>query len=240
MVFLKRLNLLFIKAKKVAGTSVEIALSAYATDDDILTPFESRNCEFLRTTSGGRQPQNYSYTKSNSSVLKLAAVAYKRLIYKEHPIRFYNHINANDIRKRLGETNFDNAIKVAVVRNPLSTLVSLYGWAHRTQESKPKFTDWVKSHPEYWGLNNEFYFIGDQPIISEWIRFESIASDLESLDRRYDGLRDISKRLRSTFAKRGHGVEECVVDSLYQTIPEIKAEILKRNAYVAENFYPDI
>ena len=45
MILIKDLNLLFIKGIKVAGTSFEVALSKFATKNDIVTPFGSKDEE---------------------------------------------------------------------------------------------------------------------------------------------------------------------------------------------------
>ena len=58
MIFSKQLKLVFIKGKKVAGTSVEILLSTLCGPDDIITPITPID-EKLRLTRGGRPPQNY-------------------------------------------------------------------------------------------------------------------------------------------------------------------------------------
>jgi hypothetical protein len=58
VIYSKQLKLVFIKGKKVAGTSVEILLSALCGPDDIITPITPID-EKLRLASGGRAPQNY-------------------------------------------------------------------------------------------------------------------------------------------------------------------------------------
>ncbi len=58
MIFSKQLKLVFIKGKKVAGTSVEILLSTLCGPEDIITPITPID-EKLRLGHGGRPPQNY-------------------------------------------------------------------------------------------------------------------------------------------------------------------------------------
>ena len=59
MIYSKRNDFLFIKGRKIAGTSVEIALSTICGPEDIIsqiTPID----EMVRIKSGGRCAQNYS------------------------------------------------------------------------------------------------------------------------------------------------------------------------------------
>lgn len=67
---------IFIKTKKTAGTSIEIALSKICGEQDIITPVSPED-EKTRMALGYRGPQNYIINGA-------------RL--------FYNHIPASDVR----------------------------------------------------------------------------------------------------------------------------------------------
>lgn len=58
MIFLGKHGLLFLKARKVAGTSFEIALSRFAGPDDIITPIAPDDEEIGRQR-GFAGPRNY-------------------------------------------------------------------------------------------------------------------------------------------------------------------------------------
>ena len=49
---------IFLKTRKTAGTSVEIALSKVCGPDDIITEISPED-EELRQAAGGRPPQNF-------------------------------------------------------------------------------------------------------------------------------------------------------------------------------------
>lgn len=55
MIFLRDINVLFLKPRKVGGTSFEIALSRYAGGGDIITPI-SETDEITRRNLGYRGP----------------------------------------------------------------------------------------------------------------------------------------------------------------------------------------
>jgi hypothetical protein len=59
MSHLSEQNILFIKPKKVAGTSVEIALSCNADPSDIVTPLAPID-EKVRHKCGGQFPTNWA------------------------------------------------------------------------------------------------------------------------------------------------------------------------------------
>jgi hypothetical protein len=78
---------LFIKNTKVAGTSIEIALSkALSSEKDIITPISLED-EMIRLKEGGLSSQNWAYTTNNKiSQLK----NYGRLI--KFYIKNYNNL----------------------------------------------------------------------------------------------------------------------------------------------------
>lgn len=61
MIVLHNHRIIALKARKVAGTSLEIALSKYASEKCIITPIAPLD-EDIRKKLGFRGPQNFSYT----------------------------------------------------------------------------------------------------------------------------------------------------------------------------------
>lgn len=62
MIVSHRHRFIFIKTQKVAGTSVEIALSKFLGPDDVVTPILDPADEALRRRLGVCGPQNYKAT----------------------------------------------------------------------------------------------------------------------------------------------------------------------------------
>ena len=96
---------IFLKTRKTAGTSVEIALSKVCGPDDIITEISPED-EALRREAGGRPPQNFQ-----SPPL---------------PRKAYNHMGAKAVRELVGEQTFDDYFTFAIERNPWDAVVSLY------------------------------------------------------------------------------------------------------------------
>jgi hypothetical protein len=104
MIISHRHKFVYLKARKVAGTSVEVALSQHCGDSDIVTPVGAFNPKW--------DEDEYDHPGRN------------RLGYDRHSTMI-------PLRRRLGRELWDAYFKFAVVRNPWDLVVSQYHWATR-------------------------------------------------------------------------------------------------------------
>ena len=104
---------LFLKTKKSAGTSLEIALSAICGPDDIITEITHVD-QLEREALGFPGPQNH--------IIKRVTVHGK--VPKAH--KFYNHMSYDEVRTRLPQLNLDDFFIFAVERDPVDRMMSLY------------------------------------------------------------------------------------------------------------------
>jgi len=144
MIYLKDKNLLFIKSGKVAGTSVEIALSANATDEDIVTPFGPFEDELKRDEVGGHFPVNWAEKKEDETLAYKKFKTLKALskagrlpegkvsVFRGH--RFRGHIRADQIVELCGESFLKDAHVVVISRHPYDRLMS---GAHFRAKTRP-------------------------------------------------------------------------------------------------------
>src|SRR4051812_7001975 len=118
MIISHKYKFIFIKTKKTAGTSIEIALSKYLDKGDIITKI---NEEDMREGLGYPGPQNYRvpYWKYTFEDLK-------RLLFQRQLCVFYNHAPATYIRKYIGEKVWNSYYKFCFERNPWDKTVSSY------------------------------------------------------------------------------------------------------------------
>lgn len=124
MIYLESPRILFIKPRKVAGTSFEIALSKFAKGGDIVTEI-SPDDEVVREQLGFQGAKNFSYSVKDFLSLdkkKLLKSFYERKM----PRKFYNHISASELKVKLGDAVWDNSTKITIVRNPYERIVSQY------------------------------------------------------------------------------------------------------------------
>jgi len=102
-----RHQFVFLKPRKVAGTSVEIALSRVCGPDDVVTPLWPPD-EELRRAEGGGGPRNYQSPPLARDTR--------------------SHTPARLARDAIGAEAWGDYTKVSIVRDPWDTVASLYFW----------------------------------------------------------------------------------------------------------------
>lgn len=153
---------IFLKTRKTAGTSVEIALSRICGPDDIITPINQAG-EKLRRAAGGRPPQNYT-----APPLELEGRA---------------HLPARGVRRVVGADLWGSYLKFSIERNPWDAVVSLYYWRNRATPTPIPFEDFLNSDevPRWAEGNAQIYRLHGKVAVDEMCRFESLGSDLAGL-----------------------------------------------------------
>jgi hypothetical protein len=156
----------FMKTRKTAGTSVEIALSRVCGDDDVITPVTEVD-EVLRRAHGGRGPQHF---ESPPHLERKA----------------FNHMPVSMVRKMLGRRKFETYFSFAIERNPWDAVVSLYHWRSFDAEpgsELPSFGDYVASDAvaTFATRNQRIYRIKGEVAVDRVLRYESLDSDLAAV-----------------------------------------------------------
>ena len=149
----------FMKTRKTAGTSVEIALSRVCGDDDVITPVTDDD-EVLRRAHGGRGPQHFEAPPNLER-------------------KAFNHMPVSMVRKMLGRKKFESYFSFAIERNPWDAVVSLYHW--RFRDSEPgSFPDYVASEAitSFATKNERIYRIKGEVAVDRVLRYESLDSEL--------------------------------------------------------------
>lgn len=180
MIISHRYKFIFIKTVKTAGTSIEIALSRFCEDKDIITPITDYD-EKIRQDCGYPGPQNY-------------IVPYKRYAlkdWKERLLRrkrccFYNHIPASDIRRWVGTKIWDSYYKFCFDRNPWDKAISLYYFVTGTTKREISFQEFLESRHESPVLFNQLsnysiYTIDGNTAVDYLGQYESLQDDLDKI-----------------------------------------------------------
>ncbi len=149
----------FLKTRKTAGTSVEIALSRICGPDDVITRVTDED-ELLRAELGGRPPQNYE-----SPPL---------------PRRAFNHMPSSMVRPLVGSETWDAYFTFSIERNPWDAVVSLYHWRHRDDRKPPAFADFVREPvvAELATKNARGYRIDGELAVDRVLRYENLTVEL--------------------------------------------------------------
>ena len=130
MIISHKYNYIFIKNRKVAGTSVEIYLNKFRGSKDIFTP--------ISTWHKNHVPQNYKgYTNILNELLK-TNFRYKKRTITEFlkGNKFWNHMPALLVKNRIDSEIWGNYFKFAIERNPWDKAVSQYFWLKKINKNQ--------------------------------------------------------------------------------------------------------
>ncbi len=196
-------NYIFIKTGKVAGTSVEMALSRYCGPRDIVTPIYPRN--EIHRKPPARHAQNFSTDPELERKFADAAdrgdldSVWKLFRELEPRSLYHNHMRAAAIRERIGESFWRNAFKFTIDRNSYERVVSNAFWKVHTREGNRATLDQAKINRaieesiERLGPSVAYYTIDGAVAVDRILRYESLTAELAAIADRIGG--DISEDL---------------------------------------------
>jgi hypothetical protein len=169
-------HFVFLKTRKTAGTSLEIALSRFAGPKDVVTP-DTPEDESLRLEWGGLTPQNRLVPRARWGGLEWA-----RWVLQRPDRLFYNHMPAHDVRRFVGRSVWDSYFKFTIERNPWDLAVSAWFW-YSTRAALP-FDEFVRSDRlkaySNWGI----YTIRNRIAVDWVIRYELLPELLPEIATR--------------------------------------------------------
>ena len=168
MIVLKLKRAIFLKAKKTAGTSFEIALSRHASESDIITPIKNED-ELIRRNLGFPGPMNFKeeFSMNVTSPPRLGE-------------GLRNHSTAEECKAFVGEDFWKSAHKLSIVRNPFDRIISHYFWNQKgalNLASRDHFRKWLVRNSHLLSANEEFYFIEGKLALDSAIRYENLIED---------------------------------------------------------------
>ncbi|MEA5536723.1 sulfotransferase family 2 domain-containing protein [Crocosphaera sp. XPORK-15E] len=176
MIISHKYKFIFLKTAKTAGTSLEIALSRFCGENDIITPIVEED-EAIRKSLGYPGPQNYKF---------LPITAEKKLFKEPKSMTFYNHISAREIRSWLHDEIWDEYYKFCFERNPWERVISLYYHyiSYLTEEEKLlSFSDFINldliTGLRQWGFN--IYTINNEIVVNKVYLYENLEAELENI-----------------------------------------------------------
>ena len=193
---------IFVKTMKTAGTSIEMALSKYCSDRDILAPLGDPGEEDKRREIAGIGSQNYLRPFAEYRLPQRL----KKLVRGRRESKYDEHAPAWQIRSRLGEDLWSDYFKFAVVRNPFDRCVSRFYYTTRWFDERNSHEVWdrrsfdqfLRYHPEMINENWRMYTEKDEIAVDFVIRYEHLEEDLARVSARiglghnlFDDLKDI-------------------------------------------------
>lgn len=173
MIISHRYRFIFLRTRKTAGTSVEIALSRHVGSDDVVAALCERD-ERLRLDSGGVGPQNHLDPGHQCTQALRNA-----LPGPQCGVRYYNHMPASEVRKLVGLPVWNSYFKFCLERNPWEKVISLYYHRHR-REPRPHLRDFIESEAAD-AFNWPLYHIGSESAVDWIVRYERLDEMLEQV-----------------------------------------------------------
>lgn len=195
-------NFIFMKSHKVAGTSVEIALSHSLGPDDIATPISPED-ERLRLAFG-QGPQNYLAPASKAH--EQAFIEQVRTAAKpEHahdyyralkvPMIYQNHMHASELMALLDPEFWQRSYKFSIERHPYEKAVSFAwffrniiinkadGTIHRLEDRLGDLSQTIDFVLKRRLIRNyDIYAVDQQVVADKVVRYEHLEEDLRAVE----------------------------------------------------------
>lgn len=162
---------IFLKTRKTAGTSIEIALSQFCDSSDLITPISPED-ELVRQQLGGRGPQNYQIPLGRYRLSD-----WFRLVKRRQILHFYNHTPARFARQYLRKGIWDDYFKFCFERNPFDKAISRYFWGTRKQDLSG-LQYFLESAPRKFLSDWDIYTIDNEVAVDFIGRYENLEKDL--------------------------------------------------------------
>lgn len=195
MIVSHKYKFIFFKTAKTAGTSIEIALSKFCSEDDLITPIIEED-EVLRNKLGYRGPQNYDLSSASDD---------NNFLKEQQPIKFYNHISAREVKNWLSEEIWNQYFKFCFERNPWDRVISCYRYYISylpPDEEIPSLSDFINSDIigglRKWGF--DIYTINGEVVVNKVCLYENLQEDMENIRLKLD----IPEKITLPQAKRQH------------------------------------
>jgi hypothetical protein len=212
-------NFIFIKTRKTAGTTVEVALASCCGPDDIITPLGPH--DELARTNGTPVCRNFAsdpgvQEELHQAVLRNDRKAYARARRKSD---FFAHMPARDIREKLASDFWERAEKITVERHPYEKAVSAAYFNYKDKDNWP-FPEFLQTFIEGGSYATfDVYAIDGKAVIDEFLRQESLERDLKRLAEKLDlQLPPLLPRMKSSSRLDKRSAREILTDAQKETV----------------------
>lgn len=218
MILSHKYKFIFLKTNKTAGTSIEIALSRFCGNKDIITTVMPED-EEIRRQFGHRGPQHYHAPLTDYSLSDLK----KLVLSGDRKVKYYNHMPAREVKAFVGDDIWNEYYKFCFERNPWDRLLSLYYWRCKT-EPRPTIAEFLDSEVPAMltkmGLG--VYTIDGEVVVDRVCRYENMANELEEV-RNHIGLPEKLElpRAKSQFRKDKRSYSEVLDEEQKEKISRL-------------------
>ncbi len=175
MIISHKNRFIFLKTRKVGGSSVELTLSKFCGKDDILTPLAE---EASRADTVGARNYRLPYRQWPMAG-KVRRLVGSRITPRRSG--YYDHISAAEVRRFAGPAVFDSYFKFSIERNPWDRQVSQYYWETKACKSRPSFSAYLHGKWKHKRIPNwSIYTIDDEVCVDHVIQYSDLSSEFLS------------------------------------------------------------
>jgi hypothetical protein len=226
MIISHKYKFIFIKTKKTAGTSIEIFLSQYCGDGDILTPImPHEEPHVARNYKGIWNPIPEIIERRGRKTRSII-----RKIRKKK--KFYNHIPARLVKHRISKTVWNSYYKFCVERNPWDKTLSHYhmqndrSGGNLTLDQYFDSGEFCLNYPLYTDHNNKM-------IVDRIIKYEQLSTELievfEKFGIPFNG--KLGARAKSSHRKDRRPYHQIFSEQQKAVIDKVFSEEIKMHNY---------
>lgn len=210
---------IFLKTRKVGGTSLEIALSSICGPTDIITRMSPED-EATRSARGYRGAQN-DHTPIGRWRLRDYA---KRILCRTSPQRYSTHTTASEARSLVGEEVWSSYFKFSIIRNPYDVAISrfFYSGQAKGESFQREFRQYLMQNPGVLVRNQQIYMIDGEPAVDQLVRYEALECDLGRVSAEIGLVENIYERMKGISSKTRYRPREATVDAMFCDFPEGK------------------
>lgn len=234
----------FVKGRKVAGTSVECVLGPLCDDGDVVTPITPRD-EAVRLAWGGGARNYSSDPAGERAYLEAVASSTGAALARVRPPQrdYYHHMPLREVAAKAGSAVLDLAV-VCVERHPYAKVLS---WANHQvswrayerggemrggpDELRAALRDAIASGDVAMVRNVDLYRRPSGDVEVRVLRHERLADDLAAFLADHGARLDELPHLKRGLGARPEDLPELVTPAELRAIDELFAEELERFGY---------
>lgn len=162
-------KVIFVKTRKVGGTSLEVALSAFCGEDCVITQINEAG-QALRREKGYKSAQNFENTIWPDGYVTQGS--------------FYNHVAAAVIKDSIPVEIWNTYKKFSIHRNPFEAAISQY-FALKKKSPDLIFEKFVTESSHLFARNNQIAPLQGEAKVDYFVRYEHYQEDLEKIGLGY-------------------------------------------------------
>lgn len=169
MLISHRKKFIYLKTRKTGGTSVEVTLEPYA------------------------RPEGQVARRQHDPVPQIsdAGIIGARGKGVRDEAEWFNHMPASLVKNKISDDVWDSYLKICNVRNPWDKVVSYFHYRRRNAKDKAediifkRFNQFLHETEDI-SQDISVFTINDEPIVDEFIRYESLDEDFARVCKKLD------------------------------------------------------